>query len=124
MCDKTCDAIEGTIEHMTGQTHMSEAQCPTCGADEAVIRVRGNAFSAVCTGCGRADVTPLLTGADLLATEGETFEAELFELEAVRSGQATPLSIVESIAKARELVELQTYEPDLHVELRLPVPPR
>lgn len=112
MCDKTCDANEGTIEHMTGQTHMSEAQCPTCGADEAVIRVRGNAFSAVCTGCGRADVTPLLTAADLLATEGETMDAELFELEAARSGCAFGL------------VTPMNVDAPLLVELRLPVPPR
>jgi hypothetical protein len=114
MCDKTCDANAGTIEHMTGQTHASEAQCPTCGADEAVIRVRGNAFSAVCTGCGRADVTPLLTAADLLATEGETMDAELFELEAARIGAASVL-----VSTAPKSVPSMW-----RAELRLPVPPR
>lgn len=89
---------------MSGQRHVSEAQCPTCGNDECIVRVRGNAFSSVCTSCRRADVTPLLDALDLVLTEGETMEAEMFELEAVRSGQSTPLS--------------------LQVELRMPVPTR
>jgi hypothetical protein len=92
---------------MSGQRHTSEAQCPTCGHDEAIVRVRGNAFSAVCTQCRRADVTPLLSGDDLLSVEGETYDAELFELEAARSGSAVALVDV-----------------PLLVELRLPVPPR
>jgi hypothetical protein len=94
---------------MSGQRHTSEAQCPTCGHDEAIVRVRGNAFSAVCTLCGRADVTPLLSTVDLLAIEGETYDAELFELDSIRAGGASSL-----------LVD----EPPLRVELRLPVPPR
>jgi hypothetical protein len=89
---------------MSGQHHISESECPTCGNDAAIVRVRGNALSAVCTQCRRVDVAPLLSSADLLTTEGETFEAELFELEAVRSGQASPLSLA--------------------VELRMPVPTR
>ena len=89
---------------MSGQRHVSESECPTCGNDAAIVRVRGNAFSAVCTQCGRADVTPLLSSADLLDVEGERYEAELFELEAVRSGQASPLALA--------------------VELRMPVPTR
>lgn len=70
---------------------MSESECPTCGNDAAIVRVRGNAFSAVCTSCRRADVTPLLGTDDLLITEGETLTAELFELEAARHGAASVL---------------------------------
>lgn len=92
---------------MSGHVHTSEATCPTCGCDTATVRVRGNAFSCVCTGCGRADVTPLLTDADLLSIEGEPYDAELFVLDDARWGGASALTA-----------------PPLHVELRLPVPPR
>lgn len=107
---------------------MSESQCPTCGHDEAIVRVRGNAFSAVCTSCGRADVTPLLDSDDLLATEGETLTAELFELDAARFGDAGPLR---SMLVSRQVYEDsdpgllgQHIDAALQVELRLPVPPR
>lgn len=93
---------------------MSEAHCPSCGNDEAIVRVRGNAFSAVCTQCGDAVVTPLLDSDDLLTTEGETFEAELFELEAARSGCAGAVVTQVYVDEAAHFA----------VELRLPVPPR
>lgn len=78
---------------MSGQVHHSDSQCPTCGNSEAIVRVRGNAFSAVCTSCRRADVTPLLSTDDLLDVEGERFEAELFELDAARNGCASALAV-------------------------------
>lgn len=81
------------------------------------MRVRGNAFSSVCTSCRRADVSPLLDTADLLVTEGEPFEAELFELEAARCGSALGLTVEHVIVD-------EACDLPLLVELRLPVPPR
>lgn len=117
---------------MSGQHHVSESECPTCGHDAAIVRVRGNAFSSVCERCGRADVTPLLDADDLLATEGERYEAELFELDAIRYGDPTPLQQLSEVD-----VELQRIRGHMRalgdsvretlpvaVELRLPVPPR
>jgi hypothetical protein len=147
MCDKTCDAFEGTIEHMSGQRHTSEATCPTCGNDEAIVRVRGNAFSSVCTGCRRADVSPLLDGIDLVLTEGETMDAELFELAAARMGCATALvgtapnekpppwsqQVIDDNTGALQpafdvdfaaAVDRVLDAPAFSVSMRLPVPPR
>lgn len=110
---------------MTTTTHSSaDARCPDCGNGDAIVRVRGNAISSVCTGCRRADVGPMLDEHDLLLIEGESLDAELFALEAVRAGQAAPLSIRDSILKAAALVDSSTYEPTLQVELRMPVPTR
>lgn len=103
---------------------MSEAHCPSCGHDEAIVRVRGNAFSAVCTGCGRADVTPLLDADDLLTTEGETLTAELFELDAARNGCAWPLQALDDNAGVFADHFDKALSRALSVELRLPVPPR
>ena len=105
---------------MSGTTHATEARCPDCGHDEARVRVRGNAFSAVCTSCGRADVRPVLTGRDLLDVEGERFDAELFELDAARYGSACALTA----EQLPDTDSLMTDELGLRVELRLPVPPR
>lgn len=112
------------MEPMTGTTHTADARCPDCGGSEAIMRVRGNAISGVCSRCRRVDVGPLLDGDDLARVTPDDLDADVFELEAVRSGQAGPLSIRESILRAAALVELQTFEPTLQVELRMPVPPR
>lgn len=107
---------------MTSTTFSGDARCPDCGNADAIVRVRGNAMSSVCTGCRRVDVAPMLDEHDLLLIEGETLEADLFALEAVRSGQASPL------AWSPQVIEdnIGTLQPELdralQVQLRMPVP--
>lgn len=113
---------------MTTTTISADARCPDCGNGEAIVRVRGNAMSSVCTGCRRVDVGPMLDEHDLLLIEGELLEADLFTLDAVRAGQAEPLR---SMLVSRQVIEdsdpgllRQHIEGALQVELRMPVPPR
>lgn len=42
-----------------------------CGCTTARVRVRGNAFSAVCVECGHAQVVPMLHGQELRDAWGE-----------------------------------------------------
>jgi len=103
---------------MTEIVNTTDVACPDCGGTEAVVRINGNAMSSVCTGCRRADVGPILEGADLRMVHPNLgVEAELFELEAVRSGQASPLA--QAFADVAD-----GFAERLEVELRLPVPPR
>lgn len=105
----------------------ADARCPDCGNGDAIVRVKGNAISSVCTGCRRVDVAPLLDDFDLYAIEGETMTADLFELEAARSGAAsvlvstTPKPPSHFLADAFDRVAEQMQ---VQVELRMPVPPR
>lgn len=61
------------LVHMFEQrrvVHSSEASCPVCGCSDAEVRVRGNAVAAVCVGCRRIEIAPLLDELDtVLACE-------------------------------------------------------
>jgi hypothetical protein len=118
---------------MTRPTHHStESRCPDCGNGDAIVRVRGNAISGVCTVCRRADIGPLLDADDLALVAGEDIEGHLFMLEAARTGQAEALRVM---TLSRQVIEDNTDDElramlddrvvaALSVELRMPVPPR
>lgn len=108
---------------MTGHTHTTDATCPDCGHGEAIVRVRGNAMSSVCTGCRRADVAPMLTGVDLRIVHPELLDAEVFALDAARYGDAGGLGWDAPLPDFNGPVTDELGRP-LVVELRLPVPPR
>lgn len=128
---------------MAGITHNSDARCPDCGCAEAIVRVRGNAISSVCSSCRRVDVAPMLDDDDLAMVTPE-IEGALFELDAVRYGDPTPLQSLRAAelttkALTRELEritdetiatiapylrDLPPVRERLQVELRLPVPTR
>lgn len=110
---------------MTATTHTTDARCPDCGGTEAIVRVRGNAVSGVCSRCRRVDVGPLLDGDDLDLVTRDDLDAQVFELDAVRFGDATPLSVAEAAAElAAARAANVRWAADLRVELRMPVPPR
>lgn len=114
---------------MTPTTHHSaDVSCPDCGNSDAIVRVKGNAISSVCTVCRRADLGPLLDVDDLAAVSPE-IEGDLFLLEQVRAGQANPLTLLPARPDDPPFVRLEgdgpwELSPALQVELRMPVPTR
>lgn len=105
----------------------ADARCPDCGNGDAIVRVKGNAISSVCTVCRRADVAPMLDEAELLDVSPE-LAGDLLELEAARCGSVrgvTHMLTTQQVIDDNDAPYLRTLlDERLSVELRMPVPTR